>query len=36
MNKKIYLKKPTPGRKKIHFTEEQLLEVEQIGGSWFF
>jgi len=28
-------KKGTPGRKKIHFTEEQLLEAERLAGLGF-
>ena len=34
MDKKL-LKKGTPGRKKIHFTEEQLLEAERLAGLGF-
>ena len=34
MDKKLP-KKGTPGRKKIHFTEEQLLEAERLAGLGF-
>jgi hypothetical protein len=34
MDKKLS-KKGTPGRKKIHFTEEQLLEAERLAGLGF-